>query len=168
VVKNLHANPQETRVQSPGREGPLKKGMATHTSILAWRIPWTEKPRKEADETEHAMNDWVVGWLWDSLRTRELVEASAAVSTILSLHPSRPALRGPTSALSQKTFPKLTALSVDSTSWVSGSADQAIPSLLLGVPTANKIPLSPPPSHQIGVHIFCSSISSGQAGTCHC
>ena len=35
---------QETQVQSLGQEGPLEKGMATHPSILAWRIPWTEKP----------------------------------------------------------------------------------------------------------------------------
>ena len=32
------------RVQSPGREDSLEKGMATHSSILAWRIPWTEEP----------------------------------------------------------------------------------------------------------------------------
>ena len=35
---------QETRVQSLGQEDPLEKGMATHSSILAWRIPWTEEP----------------------------------------------------------------------------------------------------------------------------
>ena len=35
---------QETWVQSPGWEDPLEKGMITHSSILAWRIPWTEKP----------------------------------------------------------------------------------------------------------------------------
>ena len=35
---------QETWVQSLGWEDPLDKGMATHVSILAWRIPWTEKP----------------------------------------------------------------------------------------------------------------------------
>ena len=35
---------QETRVQSLGWEVPLEKGMATHSSILAWRIPWTEEP----------------------------------------------------------------------------------------------------------------------------
>ena len=34
----------ETRGLIPGREDPLEKGMATHSSILAWRIPWTEKP----------------------------------------------------------------------------------------------------------------------------
>ena len=50
----------EAQVQSPGREDPLEKEMATHSSILAWRIPWTEEPgrlqstvgRKESDTTE--------------------------------------------------------------------------------------------------------------------
>ena len=41
IVKNLPAM-QETRVRSLGREDPLEKGTATHSSILAWRIPWTE------------------------------------------------------------------------------------------------------------------------------
>ena len=41
--KNLPAM-QETRVQSLGQEDPLEEGMATHTSILAQRIPWTEEP----------------------------------------------------------------------------------------------------------------------------
>ena len=35
---------QETRVQSLGQEDPLEKEMATHSSTLAWRIPWMEKP----------------------------------------------------------------------------------------------------------------------------
>ena len=35
---------RETRVRSLGREDPLEKEMVTHSSILAWRIPWTEKP----------------------------------------------------------------------------------------------------------------------------
>ena len=43
TVKNLPMM-QETQVQSLGREGPLEKGMAAHSSILAWRIPWTEEP----------------------------------------------------------------------------------------------------------------------------
>ena len=42
-LKNLPAI-QDTQVQSLGCEDPLKKGMATHSSILAWRIPWTEEP----------------------------------------------------------------------------------------------------------------------------
>ena len=43
MVKNLPAM-QETQVQSLGQEDPLQKGMATHSSILAWKVPWTEKP----------------------------------------------------------------------------------------------------------------------------
>ena len=43
MVKSLPAT-QETWVQSLGPEDPLKKGMATHSSILAWRISWTEEP----------------------------------------------------------------------------------------------------------------------------
>ena len=43
MVKNLPAM-QETRVRSLGWEDPLEKGMATHSSILTWRIPWTEEP----------------------------------------------------------------------------------------------------------------------------
>ena len=43
LVKNLSAR-QKTQVQSLGQEDPLEKGMATHSSILAWRIPWTEEP----------------------------------------------------------------------------------------------------------------------------
>ena len=43
MVMNLPAV-QETRVQSLDREDPLEEDMATHSSILAWTIPWTEKP----------------------------------------------------------------------------------------------------------------------------
>ena len=43
MVKNLPAM-QETQVQSLDQEDPLEKGMATHSSILAWEIPWTEEP----------------------------------------------------------------------------------------------------------------------------
>ena len=41
-AKNLPVT-QETQVQSPGWEDPLEKGMAIHSSILAWRIPWPEE-----------------------------------------------------------------------------------------------------------------------------
>ena len=59
MVKNLLAM-WETWVRSLGFEDPLEKGMATHSSILAWRIPWTEEPGrphspwgcKESDTTE--------------------------------------------------------------------------------------------------------------------
>ena len=43
IVKNLPAV-QEILVQFLGREDPLEKGMATRSSILVWRIPWTEEP----------------------------------------------------------------------------------------------------------------------------
>ena len=43
IVKNLPAM-QETQLLSLGWEDPLEEGMATHSSILAWRIPWTEEP----------------------------------------------------------------------------------------------------------------------------
>ena len=43
IVKNLPAM-QETWVQSLGQEDPLKKDIATHPSVFAWRIPWTEEP----------------------------------------------------------------------------------------------------------------------------
>ena len=43
TVKNLPAR-QQTQIQSLGREDPLEKGMATHSNILAWRIPWTDEP----------------------------------------------------------------------------------------------------------------------------
>ena len=58
TVKCLPAM-QETRVRSLGWEDPLEKEMATHSSTLAWKIPWTEEPsrlwsrgRKELDTTE--------------------------------------------------------------------------------------------------------------------
>ena len=46
MVKNVPAmqEPQETQVQSLGQEVPLEEGMATHSSILAWEISWTEGP----------------------------------------------------------------------------------------------------------------------------
>ena len=59
-IKNLSPM-QKTWVQSLSGEDPLEKGMATHSSILAWRIPWTEEPgglhtvhgvTKESDTTE--------------------------------------------------------------------------------------------------------------------
>ena len=43
TVKRLPTK-RETQVQSLGQEDPLEKDMATHSSILAWKIPWTEEP----------------------------------------------------------------------------------------------------------------------------
>ena len=59
MMKNLPAV-QETQLQSLDQEDPLEKGMATHSNILVWRIPWTEEPgglfsswgHKQSDMTE--------------------------------------------------------------------------------------------------------------------
>ena len=65
MVKNLPAL-QETQIQSLGQKDPPEKGMATHSSTLAWRIPWTEEPsrlqsmgQKELDmtATKHMLLD---------------------------------------------------------------------------------------------------------------
>ena len=57
---SIHLPMQETQVRSLGWEDPLEKEMATHSSILAWTIPWTEEPEgcspwghRESDATEH-------------------------------------------------------------------------------------------------------------------
>ena len=58
MVKNLPAM-QETQVWSLGREDPLEKGMATHSSILTWRIPWTEqRDGLQSMGLQRAVHDW--------------------------------------------------------------------------------------------------------------
>ena len=59
TVKLLPAM-QETQVQSLGREDPLEKEMATHSSILSWRIPQTEEPGGiQSMESQRVRHDWV-------------------------------------------------------------------------------------------------------------
>ena len=59
MVKNLPAM-QETYIWSLGQEDPLEKGMATHSSILAWRIPWTEElGLLQSMELQTVGHDWV-------------------------------------------------------------------------------------------------------------
>ena len=70
MVKNLPAM-QETQVQSLGWDDPLEKGMAIHSSMLTWRIVWTEEPgglqstglQKESDMNEQLTQ---AGWKTDS------------------------------------------------------------------------------------------------------
>ena len=58
TVKPLPAM-QETRVQSLGWEDPLEKEMATHSSTLAWKIPWTEEPgRLQSMGSQRVGHDW--------------------------------------------------------------------------------------------------------------
>ena len=59
MVKNLPAT-QEIQVWSLGQEDLLEKGMATHSSILAWRIPWTEEPGGlQSMGLQRVRHDWV-------------------------------------------------------------------------------------------------------------
>ena len=58
VVKNL-LEIQETHFLSLGQEDPLEKGMAAHSSTLAWRIPWTEKPgRLQSVGSQRVGHEW--------------------------------------------------------------------------------------------------------------
>ena len=58
MIKNLPAM-QETQVQFLGQEDPLGKGVVTHSSTLAWRIPWTEEPgRLESMGLQGVWHDW--------------------------------------------------------------------------------------------------------------
>ena len=62
----------ETRVRSLGQEDPLEKEMATHSSILAWRIPWTGEPgRLQSKGSQRVGHDWVTS-LWFPLSFKEL------------------------------------------------------------------------------------------------
>ena len=70
MVRNLPAM-QKTRVQSLGWEDPLEKGMATHSSILTWRIPWTQEPgglqsmgSQRADTTEQLTHTHSASYAW--------------------------------------------------------------------------------------------------------
>ena len=63
MVKNQPAM-QETQVQSLGQKDPLEKGMTTLSSILAWRIPWTEKlGRLQSTGSQRVRHDWVTSLL---------------------------------------------------------------------------------------------------------
>ena len=71
--KNLPAmqEPQETQIQSLGWEDPLEEGMATHSSILAWRISWTEEP-----SGLQSIGSQRVGYDSTHVHTQEICEAS--------------------------------------------------------------------------------------------
>ena len=58
MIKNLPAM-QETQIWSMGQEDPLKKGMAIHSSVLAWRIPRTEEPDGLQDNEESNTTEWL-------------------------------------------------------------------------------------------------------------
>ena len=78
---------QETWVQSLGREDPLEKEMATHSSILAWKIPWTEEPgRLQSMGLQRVGHDWVASLHFTSLH-REFTEEQKDHICILTYVP---------------------------------------------------------------------------------
>ena len=57
---------RETRIQSLGQEDPLEKEMTTHSSILAWKIPWTEEPgRLQSMESQRVGHDFFKAEEWN-------------------------------------------------------------------------------------------------------
>ena len=88
MVKNLPAV-QETRVWSLGQEDPLEKGMATHSSILAWRIPWTEEPGQLWSlKSQRVGHDWVTNTTEQKMSGNP--RAGASVISLASAAPLYP------------------------------------------------------------------------------
>ena len=87
LVKNLPVM-QETWVQSLGQEDPLENIMAAHSSILAWRIPWTEEPgRLQSMGLQRVGHDWVTFTLcWLYKIGSEVSESHSVVSNSLRSH----------------------------------------------------------------------------------
>ena len=70
---------RETWVQSLGWEDPLEEGMATHSSILAWRIPWTEEPgrlQSMGSQRVRQLSDLVTEYLIGVLNTVDLKQST--------------------------------------------------------------------------------------------
>ena len=80
---------RETQVQSLGRKDPLEKEMVTHSSILAWRIPWTEKPgRLQSMGSQRVGNDWAISLHYNiaSISVLSVQFSCSVVSNSLQLH----------------------------------------------------------------------------------
>ena len=73
----------ETRVRSLGQEDPLEEGMATHSSILAWRIPWTEEPGGlQSMGSQRVGHDWAteLNWTEEPKKIDELITKEGKAS----------------------------------------------------------------------------------------
>ena len=81
---------QETQVWFLGREDPLKKEMATHSSILAWRIPWTEEhSRLQSMGSQRVGHDWATSLSLSIISFRVRLTLSSSIPPIFSLGCSR-------------------------------------------------------------------------------
>ena len=91
VKKNLPA--MQTWIQSLGQEDPLEEGMATHSSILAWRIPWTEEPGGlQSMGSQRVGQDWVTNTSRYQLTksSQPLYKDSSSFFSILQVRNLRP------------------------------------------------------------------------------
>ena len=91
TVKNLPAM-QETWIWSLDREDPMEKGMATHFSILAWRIPWSEEPGGlQSKGSQRVKQDWMTNtftfWLEHNSSQQKTVFQTYLSQIIFALHP---------------------------------------------------------------------------------
>ena len=86
MVKNLPAV-QETQIWSLGREDGLEEGMATHSSILTWRIPWTEEPGGlQSTGSQRAGQDWATNTFnlcifYHNFKKKTHIQSSQALQT---------------------------------------------------------------------------------------
>ena len=121
--KEFAWNAGETWVWSLGWEDPLEKGMATHSSILAWRIPWTEEPGgEESMGPQRVGRDWATTTLSFMLQhvsalhsVSEMKNTLEIVSIILSLHFTISQLNKPVGYLQNISF---LSLVFDPTTWL--------------------------------------------------
>ena len=91
AVKNLPAM-QETWVWCLGREDPLEKGMATHSSVLAWAIPWTEKRgrvQSMGSQKELDMTEWVTQPTWSKKKKQNISKKTWYIHISAHLHQER-------------------------------------------------------------------------------
>ena len=89
---------QETQVQSLGQEDPLEKEMATHSSILAWKIQWTEEPRRlQSMGSQRVRHDWATSlsfswWLWTTIWPWLFWNMSSSLTSGVSLSAPAPSI----------------------------------------------------------------------------
>ena len=91
LVAQLVKNPpamQESPIQFPGREDPLEKEMETHSSILAWEIPWTEEPGRLPSMGLQRVRCWLSGWAQVNVSTIAFYSRLSWSWQILSLRGS--------------------------------------------------------------------------------
>ena len=94
VINNLPAM-QETRIWSLGQEDPLEKKMATHSSILAWRIPWTEKPsRLQSIGSQRTGQNWVTNTMIMSVQFSSVSQSCPILCNPMDCSPPGSSVHG--------------------------------------------------------------------------